>query len=250
MESLKDWWKPFFLEGWQQVQNEPKTAAHTFEECDFLEGVTGRAGPLQMLDVPCGNGRIAVELAARGHAVTGVDFNSSMIENAQQRAQQRETEVTWHITDMRDMPYAEHFDLVACIYGSFGYFDQKGDRAFVQAVAKALKKGGLFVLDVHVMETLLPVFQAKGFERFGEKVIVLQERQFNPAEGRIEVLWTLIKDHDASQHYSTIRLYSYRELTALLADHGFYRFKAFGSFKGEPFRFPGASRLVLVAEKR
>ena len=40
---------------------------YTRDELDFLERELGLAGPGRLLDLPCGAGRHALELARRGH---------------------------------------------------------------------------------------------------------------------------------------------------------------------------------------
>ena len=51
--------------------------------------VVGRA-PLDALDVGCGTGFLSLELAARGHRVTGVDFAPQMLAEAQRKAATQE----------------------------------------------------------------------------------------------------------------------------------------------------------------
>ena len=51
--------------------------------------VRGRA-PLDALDVGCGTGLLSLELAARGHRVTGIDFAPQMLAEAQRKAATQE----------------------------------------------------------------------------------------------------------------------------------------------------------------
>jgi len=51
--------------------------------------VRGRA-PLDALDVGCGTGFLSLELAARGHRVTGIDFAPQMLAEAQRKAATQE----------------------------------------------------------------------------------------------------------------------------------------------------------------
>ncbi len=48
-----------------------------------------RRGALDALDVGSGTGFLSLELAARGHRVTGVDFAPSMIARAERKATER-----------------------------------------------------------------------------------------------------------------------------------------------------------------
>src|SRR5215467_8284720 len=72
----------------------------------------GRPG-LDALDVGCGTGFLALELAARGHQVVGVDFASAMIEEARRKAAARGLSVRFEEADAEQLPFAPRsFDLV------------------------------------------------------------------------------------------------------------------------------------------
>ena len=68
---------------------------------------------LDALDVGCGTGFLAFELAARGHRVTGVDFAPAMIAEARRKAAQHGLAVTLEEADAEQLPFAAaRFDLV------------------------------------------------------------------------------------------------------------------------------------------
>ena len=43
-------------------------------EADFIEKHLQVSHGAKLLDVPCGNGRLAIELARRGYQLTGIDI--------------------------------------------------------------------------------------------------------------------------------------------------------------------------------
>jgi ubiquinone/menaquinone biosynthesis C-methylase UbiE len=69
-------------------------------------------GPLDALDLGCGTGFLSLELAARGHRVTGVDFAPSMLERAKSKAAERGVSVRFEQADAEQLPFAPAgFDL-------------------------------------------------------------------------------------------------------------------------------------------
>jgi ubiquinone/menaquinone biosynthesis C-methylase UbiE len=68
---------------------------------------------LDVLDVGCGTGFLAFELAARGHRVTGIDFAAAMLGEARRKATERSVLVRFQQADAEQLPFtARSFDLV------------------------------------------------------------------------------------------------------------------------------------------
>ena len=201
---------------------------------------------MRVLDAPSGTGRIAIELAARGFAMTGIDLTPRFLEEGRGRAAERGVEVDLREGDLRE-PVAEAgtFDAVICFWGSLGYFDDAGDRAQAGAAAAALKPGGAYLIDVPVTESVYPHFRPRNWFEAGD-TIVLQETAMLEGTGRIETTWTFLRDGSPrTVRRSSIRLYSLHELTELLRDAGFSSFEARDD-ELEPFGL-GSDRLGLVA---
>lgn len=75
--------------------------------------VLPRAGALDALDVGSGTGFLSLELAARGHRATGVDFAPAMIAEARRKAAERSLAVRFEQADAEQLPFAAaSFDLV------------------------------------------------------------------------------------------------------------------------------------------
>jgi ubiquinone/menaquinone biosynthesis C-methylase UbiE len=69
-------------------------------------------GPLDALDLGCGTGFLSLELAARGHRVTGVDFAPAMIARAERKAAERGLSIRFEQGDAEQLPFApSSFDL-------------------------------------------------------------------------------------------------------------------------------------------
>lgn len=69
-------------------------------------------GPLDAIDLGCGTGFLSLELAARGHRVTGVDFAPAMLARAERKAAERSLSVRFEQADAEQLPFAPaSFDL-------------------------------------------------------------------------------------------------------------------------------------------
>src|SRR5438270_56625 len=70
-------------------------------------------GALDTLDAGCGTGFLSLELASRGHRVTGVDFAPEMLAEARRKAAEKGAAVRFEEADAEQLPFASgRFDLV------------------------------------------------------------------------------------------------------------------------------------------
>lgn len=67
------------------------------------------------LDVGCGIGRWSLELARRGHDVTGVDLSFRMLERAQARAQEAGATCRFEVGDAATLALGRTFDRIFCV---------------------------------------------------------------------------------------------------------------------------------------
>jgi len=251
-DASHDWWKSFFsgliVDFWK-VALPPEV---TRLETDFLIEHLALSAGGRVLDAPCGHGRLAVELARRGCEVTGVDISSELLAEARSAAQDAGVEVSrrlaWRESDMRDLPWSARFQAAFCMGGSFGYFGDEGDAAYLQAVARALAPGGRFALDgSRVAETILPSFvERREIERGG--IAFESENRYDPERGRIENRYTITRGSRTETRTASHRLYTVLQLLGMLRAAGFEPESLHGSLDGAPFRM-GSAQLFIVARK-
>jgi SAM-dependent methyltransferase len=244
-----DWWQTFFsglsVEMWLGAITEEQTRA----EVDFLQEALRLTPGARALDVPCGGGRHAVELAAHGYRVFGVDIAPDFLKAARERARQQNVTVTWEEREMRDLPWQGEFDAAYCCGNSFGYFDDAGNADFLHSVARILRPGGRFVLEYGaVAETLLPALKDRNWYEIGD-ILFLIKNQHVVAQSRLETECRFIRGSQVERKSFCQRIYTYAELSALLTAAGFVELEAFGSYKREPFQLKSPN-LIVTATRR
>jgi ubiquinone/menaquinone biosynthesis C-methylase UbiE len=72
----------------------------------ILDLILPAADALEALDIGCGTGFLSLELAFRGHRVTGVDFAPSMIAQARKKAAERQAVIRYEEADAEQLPFA------------------------------------------------------------------------------------------------------------------------------------------------
>jgi SAM-dependent methyltransferase len=243
-----DWWQTFFsgivLDMWQQAVPQVYTRA----EAEFISTLVRLPPGARILDAPCGEGRIARELAAKGYQLTGVDYAKDFLEAARSKAKQRGLPIAFEQGDIRSLRFVEDFDAAVCWGNSFGYFDDVGNAAMLRSLARALKPGGRLVLDASSnAESRLPNFREREWAKIGE-ILFLEKNEFDHAEGRIITHYTFIRDGKEELRTGSHRIYTYREICRMLEEAGFARVGSYASLQKDPFKL-GANQLIVEAIK-
>jgi SAM-dependent methyltransferase len=101
---------------------------------------------VDVLDVCCGTGLLAAELAARGYRVTGVDASEAMLARARRLLGPHATLI--HAT-LPDLPLEMTFDAATCTLDGFTYLAPAALPPTVEAIARVLRPAGWLVFDAH-----------------------------------------------------------------------------------------------------
>jgi len=121
-------------------------------EARYVDSLLPRGA--RVLDAGCGTGRVASELARRGHAVTGVDNDESMLAVARQ-----DPAVTWVSADLATLDLTERFDLVVMAGNVIVFVEPGTEQAVVSRLARHLVTGGLLVSGWRTDRMALPAYE-------------------------------------------------------------------------------------------
>jgi SAM-dependent methyltransferase len=105
----------------------------------------------QILDVTCGPGLYAVELAKRGAQITGVDFSPAAIRHARQWAASENVNERCKFVeqDIRTVSFeGQRFDAAIFLYGQLAVFPVNEARHLLEQLAQTLKPGGILVVEL------------------------------------------------------------------------------------------------------
>ena len=237
-----NWFETFFeglaLDMWRNAF----TPAQTAEEANFLVEHLRLLPGMSALDVPCGNGRHAIELARRGIRMTGVDLSTGFLDEARRNA----PAIEWVQRDMRYLPWRDRFDAAYCCGNSFGYFDHDNCQKFLDAVAAALKPGGRFILESGaVSESILPALQPERKLRVGD-VDFFSRNNYDAVESRMDITYTFTRGDRQEVKPIHQWVHSAAEIRRMLVRTGLEPLAAFGNFEGGRYMV-GSPRFIVLA---
>lgn len=206
--------------------------ALTRSEVDFIEQALGLRADAALLDVACGGGRHALELARRGYAVEGVDASAALVGHATRRAHAEALRARFVHADMRALAYERQFDAALVMNSSLGFFADAENRATLGRIAGALLDGGkllLQCLNPYQIERYLAGFRS-GWHMIASGYL-LREARFDPRTATLQIDYRYLlpsRGVEARHPGDRIRLYGYPELAAMLSDAGLRPLAVFG----------------------
>ena len=219
MNVDSNWWEHFFEGLSVKLWLDAMSQEHTDREADSIARLLGAAPGSELLDVPCGGGRLSLTLAQRGYRVTGVYLSREFLEHA--RSCDNADRVEWEHRDMRDLPWPERFDGAFCVGNSFGYLDDEGNAALLRAVAAALKPGARLVLETPmVLENLLGHLQSGRGGRLARCTSSCRtDTTTRAVASRFD--YTFFSNGRSEVRHGLHRAYRYAELFELIERSGF-----------------------------
>lgn len=201
----------------------------------------------EVLDLACGHGRMAGHLAARGMRVTGLDSSPVFLDRARSDARAAGADIAYVEGDMRELPWTERFDAVLSWFTAYGYFDDAGNRRVLAEVARALRPGGRFVLELNHRDWVLRNFRPADLVVSRGEELVLDTREIDPVTGRVTTMRTIVRDGKVRRVPFTVRMFTFPELRDWLLRAGFTSVGVHGE-QGTPFTLD-SRRMIVVARR-
>jgi len=201
----------------------------SFDDVSLYAGLAGRAGG-RVLELGCGNGRILLELLARGIDVVGADCSPRMLAELGHKALARGLAATTCLMDARVLGFAAAFRLVLCPYSLITYMTDNADALrMLAAIRDVLLPGGRVVIDAFIPRGTAPYADfSVDYRREHEDAVLTRSKRVAPiASGinRIERRYVLVAaDGRLLERIETsedVRPYSPEDLALFLRTSGF-----------------------------
>ncbi len=222
-----EWYKEYFEEMGIEYEDYPFTQNTEYEvKWMIKEYLTNPE--MKILDVGCGTGRHAINLATKGYKnITAIDLSPGMIRAAKKVAKEKNVQVDFRVCDARELPFENEFDAAICLCeGAFSLLENDAENYKVlKAVHQSLKKHGIFIL------TTLNLFR---------------EGKFDPMTCRVESEQEIIgKDGKKKILICSDRSYSFPELKWVLEQHGFEVILGANPFSKAPIEYSSMEFMVV-----
>ncbi|WP_437676023.1 methyltransferase domain-containing protein [Sorangium sp. So ce131] len=245
----RPWWEELFGDDFLRTLDKIDGKV-VRREVDFIEERLGVEKGAVILDLACGAGGHAIEIASRGYSVVGYDLSLAMLARAADDAQERGQKLNFLQGDMREMTFEETFDGIYCWSTSFGYFDDEKNADVLARIRRALRSGGMLLLDI-VNRDYVASRQPSLVWFEGDGCVCMDEMQVDFFTSRLKVKRTVMFEDGRSREIDySIRLYGLHELGKMLHEAGFKVTEVTGH-PAHPGVFFGSEspRLIILAER-
>ena len=246
------WYTPgeFFDENYLELYRKIIPQERTIKEVDFIERCLNLKPGMKILDLACGYGRHTIEFARRGYKMVGQDINSLFLNEAKKEAKKAKIKIDWVESDMRLIPFKNEFDVVLNLFTSFGYLEtDKDHQKVIFEIAKSLKIGGFFFLDIHNREEFVCHYHPKETKNLPDSSTLIFERNFDFVTGRIneQRVW-IKKNNQKIEKFLSFRQFTLVELISMCGLNGLVFKESYGDYNGDPLSF-NTKRCILVVQK-
>ena len=253
---MKQWYEALF-ENYARKYDKEVYVQGTLGECDFIEQEIGRDRSKKIIDIGCGTGRHAIELAKREYNVTGVDLSENQIKRAREKAKEAGVVIGFQIQDARNLSFDSEFDLaiMLCEGGISLMETDQMNFEILKNATKALKSNGKFIFTA--LNGLFPLFHSvNDFYKSAQKEGQSQCKECSFDLETFRDRNTVVFEDDSGNKKElkcNERYYVPSEITWLLNSLGFKKIGIFGAKLGAYSRNDKLTiddfEMLVVAEK-
>lgn len=218
-------------------------------ECSFIEEEASLSKSDKVLDLMCGYGRHALELARRGYAVTAIDNLPEYIAEINEKAAGERLPLTTFVANALEAPISESYKAILCMGNSFAFFAKEEALLLLQKLAAHLLPNGIFIINTWMIaEIAIRHFREHEWYKVdGYKYLLEYRFFFNPS--RIESEHTLVAPDGTVEVIQGVDyIFTLAELEGLFQQAGLRLKQIYSTPRKKLFKM-GDNRAYLVVEK-
>lgn len=216
----------------------------SLDDLQFYKRWLPKSKDARILELCCGTGRLTLPIAKDGYDISGVDYTSSMLDQANMKASEAELEIRFVEADIRTLNLQEKYDLIFIPFNSIHHLYKNEDLFKVfDVVKKHLKDGGLFLLDCfnpnirYIVESEKEQKEVAAYTTDdGREVLIKQTMRYETKTqiNRIEWHYFINGAFNSTQNLD-MRMFFPQELDSYLEWNGFEIIHKYGGFGEEAF---------------
>lgn len=249
MKETKPWFEVWFdtNEYHTLYGHRDENEAYCFIEA-LIENL--KFSPCKVLDAGCGSGRHVFAWAEHGFDAHGFDLSQNSIFLANERAEGIEN-ASFSVLDLRKLKdqveSQEKYDIVTNLFTSFGYFPNENDHSdVVEGFSKALKSGGVLVLD-YINSEYSKKRMVSSETQIRDRIEFHIERKFEKGFFKKSISYTM--PNGRNEFYTElVKAWDSHELSELLSSVGLHVKTIKGNYDFSKYH-KDSPRMILIAEK-
>lgn len=258
---MEDWVRRIFIERadlFLKIMNERwlKTEVLVNGMIRLLKDFSIESG--RVLDLCCGNGRVAISFAKKGFTAVGIDLSPTFIEDAKARARELgvSKKVDFICGDVRRLlslvPKDSCFNVVTSVWTSIGYYDKSEELEVFKQARQLTGDGGiLFIAETAHRDSVSLRFCPSSFH-VSQDIVLVEESKWDTLTSRLRTTWSFYaKNGDDLKFVDRITfeiyIYSVSELASMLRETGWETVATYGNLATEQ-PFTPWTELNLVAK--
>lgn len=211
----------------------------------------------RLLDIACGEGSFAIEMAKKGWEVTGIDQSEEMLRLARHRSSEEHLQVYFLQQDMRCLVMDKPFELATCWFDSLNYLLTNEDlQKTFQNIADSLQPGGWFIFDMNTIYGLAVNWQKQNcyVQQETDDLLELHRTSYDyeSRKATIKITWFVRSDEIWQKFEETHheKGYTINEIKNALEKSRFSIEGCYGSLKNMTPLQLESGRVWVIAQKR
>lgn len=228
----------------------------TPDKVEFIENATNDGK--YVLDIACGTGNYAIELAKKGYIVDGVDLDAAMVEEAKEKAKVENLFINFIQGDMKnikDLFLEKKYDLVYCIGNSLVHLDNETEiQQMIDDVYKIINTGGRLLIQIINYDRILD-FNIDHLPTISKKELGVEfVRNYVYDKGTDKILFNteihISNETETHKYENSVDLLPLRkdDLVSIVKKAGFNNIRIYGGFSEDEYS-ANSFATVLIAEK-